>query len=631
MAESRKLAAILAADVVGYSRLASADEDRILARLRTLRSDLIDPTIAVHHGKVVKRTGDGILVEFRSVVDAVRCAIEIQNGMVERNVGVPPERRIEFRVGIHLGDVVQEGDGDLMGDGVNIAARLEGVAKPGTIYLSEDAYRQVKSRLDMAVSDLGAQNLKNIAEPVRVYSLEVGKSQGESAKPAASKRRSLLALLSTGTIALLAIAAGIWLAVRQTKGPEISAIPPRLSLVVLPFANLSGDPAQDYLADVLTEGLTTSLSRISGTFVIARSTAFTYKGKLVDVKRIGRDLNVRYVLEGSEQHAGGRIRVSAQLIDAESGAHVWADQFDADRADLLQMQDEIITRLSWPLQIRLVDVDAARLARVTPGDLDAQDLAMRCLAGFYDSAEGSSDWEAALGSCEHALQMDSRNVIALSLITFKHILPVVKLQSTDPKAAVRQADEFASRALAIDPNYYWAHAAKATVLLSQKRPDAAIAELERSLALNPGFAPAYIPLALANNFVGQPERTIQLMDRAIRLSPQDPKLYRFYHMKGWALLMLQRDDQAIEWLRRELAINPDEPVSQALLAAALALADQPAEAHEALQRYYSLRDTKSRTIAQYKTQQLSISSNPKYLAFAERFRDGLRKAGMPEE
>jgi adenylate cyclase len=631
MGETRKLAAILAADVVGYSRLTSADEDRTLARLRTLRSDLIDPTIAVHHGKVVKRTGDGILVEFRSVVDAVRCAVEIQNGMVERNAGLPPERRIEFRCGVHLGDVVEEGDGDLMGDGVNIAARLEGVAKPGGICLSEDAYRQVKSRLDLVVRDLGVQSLKNIAEPVRVYSLEVGKSPEKPAKPAKPKQRSKFALLTTGIIALLAIGAGIWLAVRPTRGPEISSTTPRLSIVVLPFANLSGDPTQDYLADALTEELTTSLSRISGTFVIARSTAFTYKGKSVDVKEIGRDLNVRYVLEGSEQHIGGQIRVSAQLIDAATGAHLWADQFDAERADLLQMQDEIITRLSWPLQIRLVDVDAARLARTTPGNLDAQDLAMRCLAGFYDSAEGSLEWEAALGSCEHALQMDSRNVVALSLMTFKYILPVVKIQNTDPKAAIRQADEFASRALAIDPNYYWAHAAKATVLLAQKRPDAAIAELERSLALNPGFTPAYIPLALANNFLGQPERTIPLMDRAIRLSPRDPKLYRFYHMKGWAFLMLQQDDQAIEWLRRELAINADEPISEALLAAALALNGQSAEAHEALQRYYSLAGTKSTTIAQYKTQQLSISNNPKYLIFAERFRDGLRKAGMPDE
>src|ERR1700722_13903232 len=270
MAETRKIAAILVADVVGYSRLAAADEDRTLSRLRGLRSDLIDPAIAAHHGRIVKRTGDGILIEFRSVVDAVRCGIEVQNGLIERNAGLPPERRIEYRVGIHLGDVVEESDGDLMGDGFNIAARLEGIAKPGGICISDDAYRQVKGRLDLAVSDLGPTQLKNIAEPIRVYSLEVGKpAQVRKTKPASPERRSMFTLLAAGIVALIVVTAGIWLAVRPARGPEASATTPRLSIVVLPFANLSGDPAQDYLADVLTEGLTTGLSRISGTFVIA--------------------------------------------------------------------------------------------------------------------------------------------------------------------------------------------------------------------------------------------------------------------------------------------------------------------------------------------------------------------------
>ena len=253
MTETRKLAAILVADVVGYSRLAGADEDRTLSRLRGLRSDLIDPAIAAHHGRIVKRTGDGSIIEFRSVVDAVRCAIEVQTGMVERNAGLTPEKRIEFRVGVHLGDVVEESDGDLMGDGVNIAARLEGIAAPGAICLSEDAYRQVKGRLDLAVSDLGPTQLKNIADPVRVYSLEVGKpARVKPGKPAAPKRRSRFALLAAGLVALVAIAAGVWVAVRPARGPEVSATTPRLSIVVLPFANLSGDPAQDYLPNVIT-------------------------------------------------------------------------------------------------------------------------------------------------------------------------------------------------------------------------------------------------------------------------------------------------------------------------------------------------------------------------------------------
>ena len=332
MSETRKLAAILVADVVGYSRLAGADEDRTLARLRGLRSDLIDPTIAVHHGRIVKRTGDGSIVEFRSVVDAVRCAIEVQTGIIERNAGVPEERRIEFRVGIHVGDVVEESDGDLMGDGVNIAARLEGVAKPGAICLSEDAYRQVKSRLDLKVSDLGATPLKNIAEPVRVYSLEVGQpaqakpapsaTPADQAKSPASKGRLGFGPLAAAIAALLllAVASGWFLLAGRSVKPAQAA---HLSVVVLPFANLSGDPAQDYFADGVTENLTTDLSRIRDSFVIARNTAFTYKGKAIDAKAIGKELGVRYVLEGSVQRDQNRVRVNAQLIDAEIGrAHL---------------------------------------------------------------------------------------------------------------------------------------------------------------------------------------------------------------------------------------------------------------------------------------------------------------------
>jgi adenylate cyclase len=322
VAETRKLAAILAADMVGYSRLAGSDEDRTLARLRGLRSDLVDPAIAAHHGRVVKRTGDGNLVEFRSVVDAVRCAIEVQNGMVERNAGLPPERRMQFRVGIHLGDVVEESDGDLMGDGVNIAARLEGIAKPGAICLSEDAYRQVKGRLDLAVSDLGPTQLKNIAEPVRVYALEVGKPAEVKPKSAAPTQRPILVPLAAGIVALIVIAGSAWYFLGGNRPATVTSNPPaarsdaaHLSIVVLPFRNLSGDPSQDYFADGITENLTTDLSRIRNSFVIARNTAFTFKGKNIDTKEISKELGVRYVLEGSVQRDQNRVRVNAQLID----------------------------------------------------------------------------------------------------------------------------------------------------------------------------------------------------------------------------------------------------------------------------------------------------------------------------
>ena len=337
MSETRKIAAILVADVVGYSRLAEADEERTLSRLRGLRSDLIDPAIAAHRGRIVKRTGDGSLIEFRSVVDAVRCAIEVQAGMVERNAGLPPERRIEFRLGIHLGDVVEEADGDLMGDGVNIAARLEGIAKPGAICLSEDAYRQVKGRLDLTVSDLGPTQLKNIAEPIRVYSLDVGEPAQARPTPA--------------------------------PAPEKST-PPRLSIVVLPFANIGGDPEHEHFVDGVTESLTTDLSRIRHAVVIARNTAFTYKGKPLDVKTIGRELNVRYMLEGSVQRGGNRMRVNVQLIDAETGNHLWAERFDKPLADLFDMQDEIVARLAGALKAQLAAAEARRAEQAPTPELD---------------------------------------------------------------------------------------------------------------------------------------------------------------------------------------------------------------------------------------------------------------------
>jgi adenylate cyclase len=377
MSETRKIAAILVADVVGYSRLTGADEDRILARLRALRSDLIDPTIAVHHGRVVKRTGDGLIVEFRSVVDAVRCAIEVQNAMAVRNAGVPADHRIDLRIGIHLGDVVEEADGDLMGDGVNIAARLEGIAKPSAICLSEDAYRHVKGRLDLAVRDLGPTQLKNIAEPIRVYSLDV--SAPAHAKPA------------------------------PAPAPEKSA-PPRLSIVVLPFANIGGDPEQEHFVDGVTESLTTDLSRIRRAVVIARNTAFTYKGKRLDVKMIGRESNVRYFLEGSVQRGGNRMRVNVQLVDAETGNHLWAERFDKPLTDLFDMQDEIVARLANALNAQLVAAEARRSEQApTP---DSVDLYFQGLAWFNKGVTPENVAQAR-GFFDRALAVDPDNVDAL--------------------------------------------------------------------------------------------------------------------------------------------------------------------------------------------------------------------------
>jgi adenylate cyclase len=416
ISETRKLAAILVSDVVGYSRLAGADEDRILARLRALRSDLMDPTIAVHHGRVVKRTGDGSIVEFRSVVDAVRCAIEVQNAMVERNSGVPEDRRIVFRIGIHIGDVVEESDGDLMGDGVNIAARLEGIAAPGAICLSEDAYRQVKSRLDLKVSDLGATSLKNIAEPVRVYSLEVGTPAGAKPappddRPTAAKRRWGSAPLAAAIAALLLLAAASgWylLGWRGVKPPEAA----HLSIVVLPFANLSGDPAQDYFADGITENLTTDLSRIRDRFVIERDTAFSFKGKAVDAREIGKELGVRYVLEGSVQRDQNHVRVNAQLIDAATGSHLWAERFDKPLADLFGMQDEIVAALASQLGAELITDEARRAERAA--NPDSMDLYFQGMA-WVNMGRTAEHNDRARAFFERALALVSRLTESRSL------------------------------------------------------------------------------------------------------------------------------------------------------------------------------------------------------------------------
>ncbi len=490
MSETRKIAAILVADVVGYSRLAGADEDRTLARLRALRSDLIDPTIAVHHGRVVKRTGDGSLIEFRSVVDAVRCAIEVQNGLIERNAGLPPERRIEFRVGIHLGDVVEESDGDLMGDGVNIAARLEGIAKPGAIYLSEDAYRQVSGRLDMQVTDLGPTQLKNIAKSIRVYSLQVGvPSQSKRPEP---KNRSVLALLAAGIVALLiVIAAGSWYFLGTTRPAAVANKAPapvastealQLSLVVLPFTNLSGDPALDYIVDAVTDELTTSLARVPDSFVIARNTAFTYRGKPVDAKAIGKDLGVRYVLEGSMQPGDAQMRVKAQLIDSDSGAHVWAEQFDTPRADLLQMQDEIVTHIAHAISRELGYAVAERLKRTPVANPSAEVLALQCNAAVAKGGFIGKDADAGYRICEQALDVDPSNVRALSQLAAKFFLRVGYGQSADPKADLKRAEDLLSQALALDPNYAVAHMTKSFLLFNEARYDESIVEAETTLA-----------------------------------------------------------------------------------------------------------------------------------------------------
>jgi adenylate cyclase len=644
MAGTRKIAAILVADIVGYSRLAGTDENRTLARLRGLRSDLIDPAIDAHHGRIVKRTGDGSIIEFRSVVDAVRCAIEVQTGMVERNAGLPPERRIEFRVGIHLGDVVEETDGDLMGDGVNIAARVEGIARPGAICLSEDAYRQVSNRLDMAVANLGPTQLKNIERPIRVYSLQIGvpavAKPATAAKAPEPKKRSRFPLLAAAIAALIALAAGsgyFLYANRNLAGASNVTGSPgtaNLSIVVKPFANLSGDPAQDYLADALTDELTTGLARLRDSFVIARNTAFTYKGKPVEAQAIGKELGVRYVLEGSVQPSGNRVRVNADLIDADSGARVWAEQFDTARADLLQMQDDIVNHLARAMFYQLPELEAARLKRAPAANPDAEDLALQCQAAAQKGGYLGKEAEAGYRLCEQALAIDPNNALALGYLAVKFAYPVVFGLSADPKADLKRGDELNAQALAVDPNSAGLHQFRGIVVLLQGRIDESIAESERALALDPSRVDAMALLGADSARLGQFETAIKHVDRAIRLSPDDPALFNFYEMKSGFYFGLKQYDQAIDSARRSIAIRPDFHLAHGDLIAALAFAGHEAEAQEALRRYLALPTTGFKTIASWEAYRAQIAgpqTDPRYHELWDRMIEGLRKVGMPEE
>jgi adenylate cyclase len=625
----RKLVSVVVADVVGFSRLTELDEEGTHARLNALQRDLLKPKISEHRGRVVKNTGDGALLEFASVVDAVRCVVEIQRGMIDRNAGFPEDRRIVFRIGINLGDIIVEPD-DIHGDGVNVAARLEGLAEPGGVCISGTAHDHVRDRLPYVFTEKGEQTVKNIARPVRVYSLGADAIAALPASPLSVDsqqssgrhwNRGWLAA-AAGMTTVIVVAAGLWLGFKPASAP-------RLSIVVLPFANLSGDPAKDYLADVITEELTTGLSRIRGAFVIARSTAFTYKGKPIDVKQIGKDLGVRYALEGSAQPSDSKVRVTAQLIDAETGAHLWADQFDADRSNLLEMQDEIVVRLSRALFFQYVAVDIARVNRTRPGNLDAEDLAIRCVA---DLIAGPAGWATAPGLCDRALQIDPRNVLALSLSAEMIIIPVILAQSDDPIAATRRADELASRALAIDPNFDYAHVVKAWILMAQNRHEEAIVEGERGLALNPSNVQGYLVIGVANNFLCRPDRVVEAIDKAIRLSPRDPSLGSFYEVKAEAYFVMRQDANTIEWIRRSTATVHQiiDPYAALMLAASSALSGQQAEAGEAIKAYLADSRAKSRTISQFQKQQLAMADNPRWLAYNERFAEGLRKAGLPE-
>jgi len=635
MSETRKLAAILVADVVGYSRLAGADEDRTLSRLRGLRSDLIDPAIAAHHGRIVKRTGDGSIIEFRSVVDAVRCAIEVQTGLIERNTGVPEDKRIQFRIGVHVGDVVEESDGDLMGDGVNVAARLEGICEPGGAVLSGAAYEQARDRFKETFVDLGEKSLKNIARPVRADALTPaamvsGAASTEAKTPKARALSPRLAALAYALVlAVLAAGAYAWhsgLAPRLL-GASVEdkfASAPRLSIVVLPFENLSGDKEQDYFADGITDDLTTDLSHLAGSFVISRGTAFTYKGRPIDAKAIGRELGVRYLLEGSVRRVGETITVNAQLISTETGAHVWADRFEGERSKLGELQVQFVSRLANSLGVELVKAEALRAMRERPNSLDAADLVMRGWAVLASNP----DKAALIGAAtlfERALALDPQNVPAMVGLTDTLTWRVNTNQSDDREGDIARAEETIDHALVLQPHNSAALTQKGWIFHAKRQWAPAIAEAEAAIAEDPNNVDAYAAAGYRKMFLGRAEDGFKGVETALRLGPRDPNVPMWQYYMCTLHAHLAQWEQAIEWCSKSAAADPRSWFPLIYLAAANAWVGHDKEAKDAaaqLQKVdpgFTLQTMGSRRI-----------DDPTFTAQKQCILEGLRKAGVPE-
>jgi adenylate cyclase len=587
MSETRKIAAILAADVVGFSRLTGADEDRTLARLRALRSDLTDPTIAVNNGRVVKRTGDGLIAEFRSVVDAVRCAIEIQSGMAERNAGVAPDKRIEFRIGVHLGDVVEEADGDLMGDGVNIAARLEGIAEPGGLCLSSAAYEQVRDKVKVPFADLGEKALKNIARPMRVYAVQAA-SPGSVTAP------------------------------RQSAADEAAA--ERSSIAVLPFANMSGDAEQEYFADGISEDIITALSKLGQLFVIARNSSFTFKGKNVHIGEVAKSLGVRYVLEGSVRKSGARVRITAQLIDATTGGHLWGERFDRDLTDIFAVQDDVTTHIVSALALNLTRGDRRSIVAERTDNQEAYDCFLRGRELWWAfSKEANREAERLL---RRAAELDPSFAPAFAFLAAALASDYANGWSASPAEALEEAEKAAQQAVRLDERYPYALWSLAMTLSWERRLDEALSVAEKAIAFNPNFADGHSMVGVQLHWLGRSAEALKCFDRAMALDPYFPSLVLYF--RALAAYQLGQYDEAVALLKRRIMRNPETDASRALLAAAygqMGLVEEAREAWRELMRVnpaYSLEQR--RQVLPYK--------NP---ADFERIIEGLRKASIREQ
>ena len=626
----RRLAAILAADIAGYSRLMHENEPATVRDLKAHQSVVL-PLIGRHGGRIIDTAGDGIMAEFPSVIGATECAVEIQTVMAERNEGVPESRRMQFRIGINLGDVIHD-ETRIYGDGINIAARLEALAEPGGVLVSSTVHDQVRGKLPFTFEDVGERQVKNIEQPVRMYRVHIAGASSRIVatpvrRPTITDLRRWIVWGSAAFLILLGAAGAWWMGAPFFPSQRADSTgAPRLSIVVLPFSNLSGDPSQDYFADGVTEDLTSDLSRIAGSFVISRNTAFTFKGKAVDARQIGRELGVRYLLEGSVRRAGRTVRVNAQLIDAGTGAHLWAEQLDVDQGTLTTSQDNfgIASRLARTLSVELVNVEGRRAPRANP---DAVDLTMRGWS-ILNAAPQQDDAKRSVTVFEDALRIDPDN--SQAGVGLAHALTLIHRNRWDPDRAgvLARADEAVTRAIALSPNYAHAHYVKAEVLALSGRFDAALATYDRAIALDPNHAAAYVARGRSLIAIGRAAETVAPVEKAIRLSPRDPDLFIWYYVLCHAYTHLARDAAAIEWCLKSTATGKSFWGAWTDLASAYAWRGQKAEAAAAVAELLKVRP--GFTVQQLAQDGSTYSDNPTFRKEFERIVEGARKAGLPE-
>jgi len=583
----RRLAAIFAGDIAGYSRLMGADEEGTLHQLKAHRKELVDPKITEHRGRIVKTTGDGMLVEFVSVVDAVRCAVDIQRGMVERNASVPADKRIEFRIGINVGDIIIDGD-DIFGDGVNVAARLEALSDPGGVMVSRNVFDQVRDKLSFGFEDMGEQTVKNIARPIGVHRISIL----ADAAPIVFKSAAVVAKT------------------------EVSSAD-RPSIAVLPFANMSGDHEQEYFADGISEDIITGLSKLRWFFVIARNSSFACKGEAVDVKRVARELGVRYVLEGSVRKSGNRVRITAQLIDAATGNHIWADRYDGELTDIFELQDEITRKVVAAIEPKLLEAEAIRSQNRSPEDVGAWDLVMHANSLLWRQTKVDTD--AAITMLTKATERYPDYAPGYSMLAFALLFRAIP-GGVSGNRDVKDAAALATRAIELDDNDPWAHLSLGYAEFLMRRTDQAIEECKRALAINPNFAAAHGYLGNALAFDGQIEQAIFHSELSLRMSPHDPQNAIFNVGLAAAHYLAGRYAEAAGCARKAVQQRSGWPPAHRIYCASLAQAGQLDEARTALGR---LKEMQPAISIAWIEQNLPYQPGP-----MAKFLEGIRKAGL---